>query len=89
MDYAVGQTVYAKCGRESGRPFVIVGIEDDYLWLADGKHRTLDRPKRKKKKHVQPTGHQSESLRESILCGKPPLDAAIRKYLKECSGRDV
>ena len=87
MDFTVGQMVDAKCGRDAGRPFVIVGVEDDYLWLADGKRRTLDRPKRKKQKHVQATGICSESLREALLVGTPPQDAQLRRYLKECSGR--
>lgn len=87
MAHEVGQVVYAKCGREEGKPFVVIGIEGDYLWLADGTHRTLEKPKRKKKKHVQTTGYVSESIREKLFSGKYLLDAELAKFLKECSGR--
>ena len=33
--------------------YVITKVEEAYVYLVDGKVRTLDKPKKKKKKHVQ------------------------------------
>ena len=48
-----GQVVRSKKGRDEGKVFVVIGIIDkDYLYLVDGKLRKLDRPKKKKVKHL-------------------------------------
>ena len=48
-----GQVVRSKKGRDEGKVFVIIDIIDkDYLYLVDGKLRKLDRPKKKKVKHL-------------------------------------
>lgn len=53
INLKVGQIVRSKKGRDVGRVFVITEIiDDDYLHLVDGKLRKLDRPKKKKVKHV-------------------------------------
>ena len=53
-----GAVVRALCGREAGRTFAVVGIaQDELLLLADGRHRRLESPKRKKCKHVERIGH--------------------------------
>ncbi|MBU5668903.1 KOW domain-containing RNA-binding protein [Peptoniphilus sp. MSJ-1] len=48
-----GQIVRSKKGRDEGKVFVISEVIDkDYLFLVDGKLRKLDRPKKKKVKHL-------------------------------------
>lgn len=48
-----GQVVRSKKGRDEGKVFVITEIiDDDFLFLVDGKLRKLDRPKKKKVKHL-------------------------------------
>ena len=51
----VGQIVFSKRGRDKGRAFVILLVEGEYVFLADGQMRPLDKPKKKKVKHTQPT----------------------------------
>ena len=43
----------SKQGHDKGELFLIIKEEDPYVFLADGKSRTLEKPKKKKKKHVQ------------------------------------
>ena len=73
----VGQVVFAKCGRDKGKAFIILNICKDYLYLVDGKLRTLQTPKKKKAKHVQPTGHVADLTTN----GRALQDADIRKQL--------
>lgn len=56
MQLQVGMVVCAAAGREQNGFYLIVRQDTDFVYLADGKHRTLQNPKRKNPKHVRPTG---------------------------------
>ena len=57
MDIVKGSVVIAKAGRDKGRALAVVTILDERTVLtADGKHRPLERPKRKNVRHLQVTG---------------------------------
>ena len=73
----VGQVVFSKSGRDKGKPFVVISTQDEYLYLVDGKLRTLNNPKKKKVKHVQPTNHVCNLQTD----GRALQDADIRKQL--------
>ena len=48
-----GQVVRSKKGRDEGKVYIIMEIiDDDLILLVDGKLRKLDRPKKKKVKHL-------------------------------------
>ena len=53
MDIAKSDLVLATAGREKGRLFFVVDVQNEYLLLADGRSRRLEAPKRKKCRHVQ------------------------------------
>jgi ribosomal protein L14E/L6E/L27E len=74
--------VYSKKGRDKGLALVVSEVENEYLYLVDGKTRTLQKPKKKKAKHVQPT-HYIVDLVPS--CGRDLQDADIRKAIREVS----
>ena len=73
--YEIGMLAKSKAGHDTGKVYVIMDIDDTYVYLADGRIRTLDKLKRKKKKHVQ------------IICKKYDVtaidDVAIKRILKE------
>jgi ribosomal protein L14E/L6E/L27E len=78
-----GFVVFSKKGRDKGKAMVVLNIEGEYLFLADGKLRTLDKPKKKKLKHVQPTNTQINLQPD---CGRALQDADIRKQLAIVEG---
>lgn len=82
MEITPGQVVYSKCGRDKGGVFIVVSVEDEYVYLADGKLRRLEKPKRKKLKHIQPTKRVFGEIGEKIMNGSYLLDADLRKALK-------
>lgn len=48
-----GQVVKSKNGRDSQKIFAILEIlDEDYLLIVNGKNRKLERPKKKKVKHL-------------------------------------
>ncbi len=51
--YKAGMLARSTAGHDRGKVYVIIDADDAYIYLADGKIRTLDRLKKKKKKHVQ------------------------------------
>lgn len=50
---ALGQLVYSIAGRDAGRPFVVIRKEEAYAYIADGRLRPLEKPKKKKIKHLR------------------------------------
>ena len=70
MEYTVGQVVYSKCGHDKGKAFIVTEIEEDFLYLTDGKSRKMDKPKKKKTKHVQITNYYDDELKTKIENGE-------------------
>ena len=51
--YEIGMLAKSKAGHDAGHVYVILDVDEAYVYLVDGSIRTLDRPKKKRKKHVQ------------------------------------
>lgn len=76
----LGQIVYSTAGRDRGRYFMVVDIIDDqYVMIVDGDLRKIQKPKKKKLKHIKKTNIIVQELKEKIEEGKPIKDADIRK----------
>ena len=52
-EFEIGMLAKSKAGHDKGHIYVIYKIEEAYVYLIDGHIRTMDNPKKKKKKHVQ------------------------------------
>ena len=48
-----GMLAISRAGHDQGTVYVITDEEDEYVYLADGQLKTVDRPKKKNKKHIQ------------------------------------
>ena len=48
-----GYLAYSIAGHDKNKGYLIIKEENDFVWLVDGRIRTLDNPKRKNKKHIQ------------------------------------
>lgn len=54
---APGDFVISECGRDRGGFFIVTGDGGpDYVLIADGKLRKVEKPKKKKLKHVSAAG---------------------------------
>ncbi len=62
MELKVGQIVKSKAGHEKGKLFVIIKVEDEYIYMSDGKARSVLKPKKKNKKHVQGVNYITEDF---------------------------
>ncbi|MCH5350090.1 MAG: KOW domain-containing RNA-binding protein [Oscillospiraceae bacterium] len=55
MEAKTGMIVRSAAGRDKGKFMVIVSIEGDFAYIADGRERKLDKPKKKRLKHIRVT----------------------------------
>ncbi|MCX7711257.1 MAG: KOW domain-containing RNA-binding protein [Clostridia bacterium] len=82
MDINLGQVVYSKAGRDAGKRFIIIAQQDDaHVLVADGDLRRLEKPKKKKIKHLNFTEEVLEQIGEKIRNKQKVTNAEIRKAL--------
>lgn len=83
----IGQFVISKAGHDKGGIYVIVAEEKDFVYLSDGRLKLPEKPKKKRKKHIQPiTRTLEDTLTEQLKAGESvqaeKIKYAIRQYLK-------
>lgn len=81
MELSIGQIVFSKCGRDKKYPFIVFAVEDDFLFLVDGKNRPVEKPKKKKIKHVQPVNYIDIELKNKIEKNLYLNNSDVRKAL--------
>ena len=80
----LGQVVRSKAGRDRDKTFVVVGFEDEqYLYIADGDLRKVDKPKKKKIKHLSRTGIVLQDIAKKLENGKKVTNAELRRNLMD------
>ena len=80
-DIRIADVVTATAGREKGKLFYVLGIEADMLLLGNGKDRTLEKPKRKKIKHVQKVLRSETRVADKLKSGDKVLNSELRRDL--------
>lgn len=83
----VSDIVVSRCGRDSGMPMLVVGQEgDSILFLANGKHRRFERPKRKKRKHIEYRAACDNWTRDKLRSTGRLSNSDVRKALALYAG---
>ena len=80
-DFEISDVVISTAGRDAGELFYVIGEDSLYLILANGKDRTLDKPKRKKRKHVQWVLRPETRVAEKLRSGNKVLNGELRRDL--------
>ena len=86
-DIKISDVVVSTAGRDQGELFYVIGEEPLYLILANGKDRSLDKPKRKKRKHVQKVLRSETRVAEKISRGDKVLNSELRRDLAFHAGQ--
>ena len=60
MQYQPGMIVKSDAGHDQNRFYVIVQMKEGFAYIADGKCRKLEKPKRTTPMHLKRTGHSVE-----------------------------
>ena len=79
----VGAVVLSTQGRDKGMYFVVVSVEKDVVYLADGGMRKLNAPKKKNVKHVSHSGVVLESIATKLHEGKKVFDSEVKSALRQ------
>ena len=86
-DYNISDVVKATAGRDQEKLFYVIGSGEEFLLLANGKDRPLDRPKRKKRKHVQKVLRSETRVAEKLRRGDKVLNSELRRDLAFLAGQ--
>ncbi len=87
-DVQLGQLVISKAGRDKDRFYLVANILDNsFIMVVDGDVKTMKNPKRKNIKHVQPTNHVVDQIREKLLAGTKVSDEEIKRVIWELSSQ--
>lgn len=85
MEVRAGSRVRSIAGRDKGVDFIVLSVSGEYVLMADGDLRKVDRPKKKKLKHIQVSSGFSEFISARLLDTGKVTNAEVRKALAEIS----
>ena len=76
-----GDIVRSAAGRDRGMLFYVLDVQGEYLLLADGKHRPVEHPKRKKRIHVLSAAQPDTNTARRLKAGEAVSNSELRKEL--------
>lgn len=79
MDDLLGQLVVSLAGRDKGCICAVVGRSDEegFVYIADGRLRKVENPKKKKLKHLKPIDRQDQ---KSV---RLPAERLTNRFIRE------
>ena len=81
MDISKSDIIESLAGRDKGKFFYVIDVEENFVLIADGKGRKLENPKRKKLKHVRRVTRTETRVAVKILNGDKVLNSELRRDL--------
>lgn len=79
----IGQFATSKAGHDCDGLYVIVAAEGDYVYLCDGRYRTISKPKKKNRKHIQLIRRNVDAeLLDKLLTHEKIMDEQIKYAIK-------
>jgi ribosomal protein L14E/L6E/L27E len=83
MDIERADIVISLNGRDTGKRFYVLDIQDGYALLCDGKTRRVEKPKRKKLRHIRFDLKDQGRTAAKIRNGEKVNNSEIRRSLAE------
>jgi large subunit ribosomal protein L14e len=81
-NFRPGQLVRSLAGRDKGEHYLVIKVLDPrQVLLANGRNRTLSRPKKKNIAHLQRYGRRAEI--EELLYAQKLTDSHVIRFIKE------
>ncbi len=81
LEFMIADVVVSTAGRDMGSLFYVIDADDTYLTLVNGKDRSLERPKRKKRKHAQKVLRSETRVAQKLRNGDKVLNSELRRDL--------
>ena len=80
-DLTIADVVLSTAGRDAGNLFYVLEADDTWLSLVNGKDRSIEKPKRKKCKHVRKVLRSETRVAEKLRTGDKVLNSELRRDL--------
>lgn len=82
-EFESGMLAVSKAGHDKGKLYVVVDADLEYVYLADGENRSVSKPKKKKRRHIQINYYIPGALKKTLEAGQKLEDEQIKKAIKE------
>ena len=79
---SIGRLVVSNNGRDKGNFYIVANIKEEYLYLVNGSTKTIEKPKKKKKKHVIRTNVIDVNIKNSIESQDKNANLKIKRFIK-------
>ena len=87
IECVTGMMAKSLAGHDKNKIYMVLTADEDRVHLVDGKYKTIEHPKMKKRKHVQIDTHVSEWIRQIVdnkqIISDSDVIKAIRDYQKQ------
>ena len=84
MELIAGDLVYSLAGRDKDRILIVLEVLDEnYVLLVDGSHRSIQKPKKKRIKHLKKTNMRAELVKRKLSQKEKVTNTDIRRILAE------
>ena len=80
-EFIVADVVISTAGRDAGKLFYVIEADETYLALVNGKDRSLEKPKKKKRKHAKKVLRSETRVAEKLRAGDKVLNSELRRDL--------
>ena len=80
-DLTIADVVVSTAGRDAGKLFYVLEADETWLSLVNGKDRTIEKPKRKKRKHTNKVLRSETRVAEKLRAGDKVLNSELRRDL--------
>ena len=84
-EFMIADVVRPIAGRDAGQFHYVIAADEHYLYLVNGKDRSLDKPNRKKRKHAEKVLRSETRVAQKLRTGDKVLDSELRRDLAEIS----
>ena len=81
MSISKGDLIVSLAGRDKDKLFYVLNVDETYAFLADGKQRKIENPKRKKLKHLRFAARIDSRVADRIRNGDKVLNSELRRDL--------
>ncbi|MBR2861840.1 MAG: RNA-binding protein [Clostridia bacterium] len=82
MRFSQGEAVCSTAGRDAKKCFLVVEVVDEqFVLIADGKLHKIEKPKKKKIKHLASLGQISQETAQKLTDQQLVTNGEIRKVL--------
>ena len=80
-EFMIADVVISTAGRDAGMLYYVIEADETYLTLVNGKDRSLEKPKRKKRKHANKVLRSETRVAEKLRAGDKVLNSELRRDL--------